>query len=99
MNQCPHCHVTASPLRLMGDPPYICPKCGEHSTNAEPRTELLKVVTAFITAGGGGLLYAYVELIRNHTFLLIVSVIVVFVVSWVLLRWAFGRLSPLPKDD
>ena len=98
MNQCPHCLVTANPLRLVGDLPHICPKCGGHSTNAEPRTEILKVLTAFITAVGGGLLYAYVEFIRNQTFLLIVSAIVVFVVSWVLLRWTFGRLSPLPED-
>ena len=71
MNKCPHCQVTANPLRLVGDPPYICPKCGGHSTNAESRTEILKVVTACITAAAGGLLYEYVGFIRNHTFLLV----------------------------
>ncbi len=99
MNQCPHCHVTAHPLRLVGDPPYICPRCGGHSANAETRTEILKVVTAAITAGAVGLLYEYVEFIRNRTSLLIVCLIVAFVVLWILLRWAFGRLSPLVKED
>lgn len=99
MNQCPHCHVTANPLRLVGDPPYICPQCGGHSANAEPRTGILNVVTALITAGAVGGLYEKVNFIRDSTSLLIVSFIVVFVVSWILLRWAFGRLSPLAKED
>ena len=99
MNKCPHCQVTASPLRLVGDPPYICLRCGGHSANAEPRTEILKVVTALISAGAAGLLYEYVEFIRNRTFLLIGCLIVAFVVSWILLRWVFGRLSPLAQED
>ena len=67
--------------------------------NAESRTEILKVVTACITAAAGGLLYEYVGFIRNHTFLLVSFFIVVFVVAWVLLLWTFGSLSPLAEQN
>lgn len=95
MNRCPHCQAIANPLRLVGDPPYICPQCRGHSTNAVPRTDLLNRVKAAITAGVAGLLYEYIAFIQSSTLFLIVSLLVAFVFSLILLRWVFGRLSPL----
>ena len=99
MNRCPHCQAIANPLRLAGDPPYICPQCRGHSANAVLRTDILNKVRAFITAGVAGLLHEYVAFIRNSTLLLIVSLLVAFVVLLILLRWVFGRLSRLPGND
>jgi hypothetical protein len=99
MNKCPHCQATASPLRLFWRLPYVCPRCKGHSQHSTEWLEFQYILAALISAGTIGVLYERVALLRNSTFLLVVWLILELVVCLVLIRWVFGRLTPLPKDD
>jgi hypothetical protein len=102
MNYCPHCRATASPLRLVGNSPYICPKCGGHSTNTEPRAESLEAVAFVLGAVSAGLITGACGLLDGKVTVIGFSVgiacLICFRVGWlIILRWFFGHLSPLPE--
>jgi hypothetical protein len=100
VNKCPQCNATANPLRLFIRSPYICPKCGGRSVHAETwMMGILDIAAGGIMAAAAGFLYEEVEFLRNSTSWLIFCSIIVFALSVVLLRWTFGHLSPLSKDD